>query len=935
MDSAKYIGAAAFGLRDVISCGDAGASPVFSQRSEDFHPSCVILSDDINTLPLTGIHAKQDRSGLGFPFPPEAAAASGHPELKRALISLVWKKLMEDIDSVHKWGQVNCSRVLAEHIRAQLPAELDKNSHVAVAVPNFINMNAREYLLQDLKQKLGLKNIRLVWRNVAAAIDWLRRPTHQDFFAQEFAPGSTKRLGVLYLGLDGIDFDSFPVHPELNGKYFVPVRDFPDAEHERFPFDGFDLFDAFLNKCAPEFENDYQAKWQILNLCDQVWPALLDLPKEDKSYILYLQQQWLKVENLAFDQYISDDEVNISDCKIESGVINRALHIPIDVDDSAYRNKYWLPALTYFVRANTDVDDLAALIVTGPLSSEFIARKLANSLYKTYMGDNHAGRGVWYTEDDDIANGAALFAQRVDQDLPSYNDKLEQLSIFALVEGQERPQPISLLNSQILKDGFPAGKLYSRTIKDITFYLPENISLFEVCLAKGKFDPQSTSNQLRSGVVPFKVVSRKRLKLTTKVEMSAASGFAVINFSADDPSPNVDRRLRKGQDFDFNSMTAIRLDEIYGKFRRGLSYPPDREFESFVFYDDDRRFIRCRVAVNSLQEFLDRKADNIERALDNVIYKLNEGYPCSYKLKKIFDELPQTSVFNAQDSLPFNDGSRRKKQYALFDQYGNIKAEPYKDLYTAFKAKYIEILTKLHTALQQDNDVSYCNQQEYVNMRNKLIKQASYLRSCIPEIFKRVIWQELENNPFRTRGWQWGARIFCSAKDIKKVFSLFEQQFSSNQGEFKGTHAYALSQLLDNIPCSKEVIERRQALLMIDCALELMQAEFDKDNIKINFFNGAYLILCALKYRRQEKHFMSLAGGDISKADRRRYDAILQVLEQAVSFHAHSSDDDNRRGRKGYYDFVSIRDSIKGYLEDNGSEAGLEAVRSAAGDTEA
>ena len=128
MYSAKYIGAAAFGLRDVISCGDAGASPVFSQRSEDFHPSCVILSDDINTMPLTGIHAKQDRSGLGFPFPPEAAAASGHPELKRALISLVWKKLMEDIDSVHKWGQVNCSRCWPSILERSCPLSLIKTA---------------------------------------------------------------------------------------------------------------------------------------------------------------------------------------------------------------------------------------------------------------------------------------------------------------------------------------------------------------------------------------------------------------------------------------------------------------------------------------------------------------------------------------------------------------------------------------------------------------------------------------------------------------------------------------------------------------------------------------------------------------------------------------------------------------------------------------
>lgn len=328
MADKKFFGVEAFGLRDLADCGRTA-------RSEDYFPSSVIQSQKYGIAAVTGSAAKNDCTELGFPYPQDSRLSDDGDislEMRRAMVGLVWKKLMLGSETDERWGKYSCSKLIAEHVAGLLGCRFASDDWLTLAIPNYINEYAQEYLLRNLSEKLRTEreHVKLIWRNVAAAMSWLDDESRIDEFNQRFAKGGC--IGVLYLGLDGVEYSSFQIVTEdfkENGRrYFVPKRDLP-SRRQRFAYDGFDLFDAAVSSGRTALSNDIKTHWQLLNRSDEVWKLFLGLDCRPERHIFYIDEHWVKA--FALPAVMRRQEVSgvqeVLTVPLERGLILSLIHI--------------------------------------------------------------------------------------------------------------------------------------------------------------------------------------------------------------------------------------------------------------------------------------------------------------------------------------------------------------------------------------------------------------------------------------------------------------------------------------------------------------------------------------------------------------------------------------------------------------------------------
>lgn len=487
----QFIGISAFGQCDRVSFGRA------ETRSRRFLPACVILQN-YGIAPLTGEAALSDSTQLGLPYPVNSIVSYGdiNLKMKRALVSLIWKKLMLCSAGDELWDDFSCSGLLSLHIASLLKSGIGADDYLSVAIPNFINDHAQEYLLRNLIRVLGgnRDHVKLIWRTVAAAMHWLDVKNNSKGLVSLYKRRNGLKIGVVYLGLDAIEYSSFEVHSKMfeDTVYLVPKRTVPSS-NLRFELDGFDLFESALNLnkfgLSSSSRHAYALPeiWQLLNRAEEVWPFVLNLNLDPKERVWYKDGNWVKEKVVG-----GGGARGFAFVRPYSSELNKAL---FDTSTNSLGNNWlnvlcsWLTGIETAGRsASSHFGDSAdALIVTGSLSSLPIAEQIAKSLGLPLIKAGEPYRsGVWYTDEDDIAGGAAVFSERISKNAPAYTEEFERLSIIVKSDRSPYFEPVDLIEEKTIKEGFPAGNQAYKNESYQPLALAKGSSALPVYLIRGE-----------------------------------------------------------------------------------------------------------------------------------------------------------------------------------------------------------------------------------------------------------------------------------------------------------------------------------------------------------------------------------------------------------------------------------------------------------------
>ena len=393
-----------------------------------------------------------------------------------------------------QWGhdneasQYSCSDALTGAL-SQVSSTFDGN--VVFVVPNHWNVELQQTVL-DSFQKENIK-CKLLWRPIAAAIEWVHEFRHQvDKLARQ-EDGSFGKLLSIYVGLGDLEITELEL-VDWTGKNgdltVVPGRKRP-TKHERVSGFG---FRQIIQKLAQE--------------TNTLRNPLLDI--DDRFGCLW-NQLWCS-QNL--DRYISNFQFSrTTPLKIDE-VFEKALCGTPQIDPIEL-------AMSLLPRRVVLHRNYSGIVISGPIANGIfddrtsVVDMLLNSLDThsdmILVEGNHVPRGL-------LARGANRFENQLAEGMPTYLDTLPRLEMVILEKGE--PTWIDLLEpEQKWVDG---GKEWTRPerVRNMSI-APGSIDL-KIAVAHEDFD------NVREVVTKLPPTSKTTERVNLSVRMTPAQGNARI-----------------------------------------------------------------------------------------------------------------------------------------------------------------------------------------------------------------------------------------------------------------------------------------------------------------------------------------------------------------------------------------------------------------------
>jgi hypothetical protein len=235
----RIIGADLSGAESLASICDDTGTTALARSCAPHRPASILLPLIRSEQTVAGDRALLLERGLGLPWPPLAhATATDMPEPPvegsqgRVLIASAWHRLATATDwQASKWSPPDGLPKLTKpspasciefERRALVAPHIAQNpeTSIVLAVPNHLPEESQQALLNILPP-----GSRLVWRAVAAAMQYLDRMPHQGPWHEQ--------LAVIDVGPSSIERSTFSVRREVvAGKpFFVPVRRSTECHH--------------------------------------------------------------------------------------------------------------------------------------------------------------------------------------------------------------------------------------------------------------------------------------------------------------------------------------------------------------------------------------------------------------------------------------------------------------------------------------------------------------------------------------------------------------------------------------------------------------------------------------------------------------------------------------------------------------------------------
>ncbi|MBI9109949.1 hypothetical protein [Maridesulfovibrio ferrireducens] len=671
--SKKIVGCSAFGLRDVhyINPENLSGEEYFF---EDFYLADALLPRKNSQKIRVGKSAELERFQAGLTWPLEAQV-SPESYLQRVPIPFAWDVLVQAEDRRIRWessksASFSVESIIAAHVHNLVSPE----DNLVLAIPDHLDELGQTGILKEL-QNLNHRDPKLIWRAVAATLSWKEKLDLSKLCNRK------KHIIVIYIGADGIEFtpiEMFDYTPkDQKTSYCIPKRRRPE---KRIPWTGMDWATSALQNIYHLEDNN--AFWQSFTTANEIWSTLanndflpIHSPKvwhDGKKWKRWENNQVSQTELLKLKVETASKLYNLSSksCKL------RASTFKVDCNWGDYLQNEFKDVL----KTSRKDSKLLSVIFCGSLVSENIPQwflSLIPELEKLGVsahGDLHeqeVGK-IWIPkiQEDPIAEGAFLYGDYLQDNLPTYLDELPRLSLKTQKDGQPNwmklvqkdeilggeeyvekiPKIVSIkkgyssLKCQLLRgkkekkeildpDKFPKSKNISpakaalirdlvnkSTTKNFSWFtrIEEDYASeyknFITLNETGKLLEQQDS-PVREVVFDFPGKASQNIPVRIEVKMKPANGLAQVEIIPE----NIDGRSYFGNTrafLDYSKMNSIALG--------GYGYPPlqDILIDPSDEYLNENSYILQNVLITKVEEEgYDKKVNSLRTFLSSRSYQ--------------------------------------------------------------------------------------------------------------------------------------------------------------------------------------------------------------------------------------------------------------------------------------------------------------------------
>lgn len=907
------LGVSAFGLKECVAqagkeCYELG-----------FYPTSAVLPTNPFGRILTGDEAYKERIHVGLPWPPEARIQIGEP-VRRCPVSIVWRALVEAGDRMIRWNAGQCgsfslARILATHIKGLLTntplapvltkTTNSESSALAVAIPDHLDEFGQEILLRELAA-LGLRQALLVWRPVAAALSWLDK-VEGDFPVRM---NENDHIHLIYLGPDALEFTTFRLRvKEHNNQYYVlPLRDRPNII---LPMTGVDWAGRLIEELFTEI--DEGAFWQALIQFPEIWQTLAGRPWNFN----HLPRPWNRKSHWRLWNpgpeicgYIYDSKV--IPCSTLRQILEKSCLLN-------YPNKNKSPSMGEFFRSEVQRlghlypgGRLRGMIVCGPLAPSQIPSWLSSNLeLLASRGLDHEGNlqlpeagRLWLSAncDDPIAEGAAIYGQRILNGIPSYLDTMPQLSILAREKNKYTWVP--LLNAQEVWGGeWHKDKIEGR------FQLDAGKRNLHIYLYRGPVDdaPTDTPDPFEPHAIPLDGVSKCKARLIREVVRRIGSLEAVKSKKFfQEPTKDAIYGLSFAnalftlKDTDINIAEAATLQMIRTPLRRAaIDFPsspasdtvldievrirPASGLARIEILPKDNSFLQGeRVRLNystmkeastlpkrmrgwpRIEEIIVDQKDAVLHNKKNIIENFEKTLPISDKYSWIIDEVRDKVIKGTTPQII----AGLQLYLRAVDQNGQ-----------ACTSEGNEILQRI--ASKFESDFILLQKKQYRKLLNMVFSRAAWLYASTPPHIVSYIRAILKTG-YKARGWNTAvdaaSRAFVSIEDFRLLFQSISLRAKSDpldEKAFPNNAARAICNVLMLRKKGEMGLEPDIARLFANLGLRRLLIEQHKGKFKTTYFQMIQLLLYLLRFRKSDP---SCFDPNISKSI-----AVFQKAKESMS----------------------------------------------------
>ncbi len=796
-------GVSAFGLNDCVADLDGVL------KTSGFYVADAVLPKRALGQIRTGDEAEQERVHSGLYWPPEARVKPGEP-LRRVPIPVAWSLLVDAGDTTVpvRWNvgggvSIPLASIMAAHLKDLLHGsgfDAKNDNRAVVAIPDHLDEYHQETLLRAFG---GVRHrISMVWRTVAAAMEWLDKAMPEDLETGDW-------MLVVYIGPDGMDFMTFELREEVFGgnRFILPVRNRP--RHSPGPA-GWQWACALSAKADPICSIDHGAFWQTFTNFPELWAAIAGRPWKKHE----LPRAWSTADGWRYwhppKKLFAESVCCVTDggdllldlVKTSSSILPRKREI---------KEETWGQHLTASLsRALLQRNGrLRGAVICGPLCPVTTQAWIQEALINLPCRPDACPDTIWLAsaEEDPVATGARLFGRRLAAGLPTYLDTLPRLALYAEKVGGG----LEWMDIVEAKE-CAGGKTYTRSIPN-RFFLKKHTDALHVYMRK---DAQETGTEspYRYGEVKFPSIPARDVKLTIEVEMRPASGLARVVIV-----PEKEETFQgRARVFDYSNMIKVEekdLPEPELRWPETLHYEVATSKDAFT----DTRF-KGFIALSEdvSRSYFIEKLDEMKRVL------------CS----SFFDQ--ETNIFETRKRIDENGISG--------SEYGDT-------LVTAIASK---IESRANEFLHSRNPPS-----EAI----KYVVRATWLWGKTPEAISDYLMHYFLTYEGNNYGNTWryfaeaASRCFNSKQHFAALFdAIYRRSISGVNNPFTLQSSKALARVLAYREDAYDALESDMAVHFAKRAAEAIRKQVNNRTIAQIFFQGALLFLALLRFRIKEPEFM-------------------------------------------------------------------------------
>lgn len=850
----RIISIEAFGFRDVVSVSN------LTNRSSNYYLANVVFPFEEKN-PIYGNYSKvaATQSGIGYSIDSIIQKSfNDQTTCNRVLIPLLWRKMIlcKKKEALFKSGY-SCAKLLAGHINNLLDNFVKKTQEpitsedqLVLSIPNGLDLYGQEYLLRSLQSytKNHLDKVTLIWRPIASLLFNLEHGDKTSFSGED-------KVGVIYVGPDAIENSIYVFRKSEKTGALLPLRLRKFAHTLRYS--GMDVISSLIKHDLSE-DTDLSIEWKFENTAVDYWKRVCGYFDYKKEYPYNTPSGW-KIRSAA--SHTPLNQIQIQKYKSGSFLIGEKTEENFWAYDSEQK------VTDVFSSDLFKENRLNAILVCGPMASEEIVNSVADSLNFTISNQLQKNNVCFSKNYDDIASGAYLYKEKLNNNEDTYLDELDPLELCYQDNFEWKYEPIIEEEKTV-----PGG--WADTIEiPQRFKIEKNTQNFDIYMSQKDDDG---IREHRKGTAKFNKPSKEEVKFRLEVKYQAVSGLAKVVFYSD----GSDYFPKEGLPFDYSKMEIIgQLPEIelYAP-KEALKIPTQNRYTDSYFME--------------LKLFLNSNTNDI-----------------SDKLLKLTSQVGRHINFN---------GKTCNRQY---DDYVKLLSEKVEKEYkrkALVNGKQIPFLNLITNSSREYSQAP----------RTKLFRNSAYLFKLIP---KNVLEDYhllfcVANSKSYSLSWRFYFYPMCRVclADPSYIDDIMEHVIRLPLSELRKTHFIRGIMLLLNYSheARLKMSEKFANKLVELCLYIFREAKENQKNFKKTVVsNGSYLLLLALKYRDKQPNFLYPVNNEHYSKIVDEYldlsDYLLNILESNYK---------NEKSSSSYYD--KMKKTVGLVLEyiDKKGKAGIEKL---------